>query len=161
MYLELFEFELVQYIDFMGMRSRTQYRERQNFKHWKWEWFLPDKLCSLRKEWMMPFNCSYRNKNEPTAIYPSLEYSSSYGFAGIFKPFGAGRRKAISWWSLRILALGSAAHFYSHRHEWRSIWTDLAHTFLNVPAQRLPTLAGSLQTFFRNFQNLATLMKPR
>ena len=24
---------------------------------------------------MMPFNCSYRNKNEPTAIYPSLGYS--------------------------------------------------------------------------------------
>ena len=23
---------------------------------------------------MMPFNCSYRNKNEPTAIYPSLGY---------------------------------------------------------------------------------------
>ena len=24
---------------------------------------------------MMPFNCSYRNKNVPTAIYPSLGYS--------------------------------------------------------------------------------------
>jgi hypothetical protein len=24
---------------------------------------------------MMPFNCSYRNKNEPSAIYPSLGYS--------------------------------------------------------------------------------------
>ena len=24
---------------------------------------------------MMPFNCSFRNKNEPTAIYPSLGYS--------------------------------------------------------------------------------------
>jgi hypothetical protein len=23
----------------------------------------------------MPFNCSYRNKNEPSAIYPSLGYS--------------------------------------------------------------------------------------
>ena len=27
---------------------------------------------------MMPFNCSYRNKNEPTAIYPSLGYSSPH-----------------------------------------------------------------------------------
>jgi len=26
---------------------------------------------------MMPFNCSYRNKNEPTAIYPSLGYPVS------------------------------------------------------------------------------------
>ena len=25
---------------------------------------------------MMPFNCSYRNRNEPRAIYPSLGYSS-------------------------------------------------------------------------------------
>jgi hypothetical protein len=24
---------------------------------------------------MMPFNCSYRNKNEPSAIYPSYGYS--------------------------------------------------------------------------------------
>jgi hypothetical protein len=24
---------------------------------------------------MMPFNCSYRNKNEPSAIYPSFGYS--------------------------------------------------------------------------------------
>ena len=24
---------------------------------------------------MMPFHCSFRNKNEPTAIYPSLRYS--------------------------------------------------------------------------------------
>jgi hypothetical protein len=33
-----------------------------------------------RRRWfqmmmMMSFNCSYRNKNEPTAIYPSLGYS--------------------------------------------------------------------------------------
>jgi hypothetical protein len=26
---------------------------------------------------MMPFNCSYRNKNEPSAIYPSFGYSPS------------------------------------------------------------------------------------
>jgi hypothetical protein len=25
---------------------------------------------------MMPFNCSFRNKNEPTAIYTSLGYST-------------------------------------------------------------------------------------
>jgi len=38
-------------------------------------------LCSVksvkckRVQTMLPFNSSYRNKNEPTAIYPSLGYS--------------------------------------------------------------------------------------
>ena len=34
-------------------------------------------LCDQTKlvVMMMPFNCSYRNKNVPTAIYPSLGYS--------------------------------------------------------------------------------------
>ena len=27
---------------------------------------------------MMPFNCSYRNKNEPSAIYPSFGYSPPF-----------------------------------------------------------------------------------
>jgi hypothetical protein len=31
--------------------------------------------CICRSMMMMPFNCSYRNKNEPSAIYPSFWYS--------------------------------------------------------------------------------------
>jgi hypothetical protein len=34
----------------------------------------PERASEREREvmMMMPFNCSYRNKNEPTAIYPSL-----------------------------------------------------------------------------------------
>jgi hypothetical protein len=36
-----------------------------------WPSFLSFKVLLM----MMPFNCSYRNKNEPSTIYPSLGYS--------------------------------------------------------------------------------------
>jgi hypothetical protein len=37
----------------------------------------PACVCVQGHMMMMSFNCSYRNKNEPTAIYPSLGYSPS------------------------------------------------------------------------------------
>ncbi len=44
--------------------------------------------CEKLLMMMMPFNCSYRNKNEPTAIYPSLGYSALYG---VIQGFTSGR----------------------------------------------------------------------
>jgi hypothetical protein len=39
--------------------------------------FLKEQIKGIIIMMMMPFNCSYRNKNEPSAIYPSFGYSLS------------------------------------------------------------------------------------
>jgi hypothetical protein len=36
------------------------------------------KELGVLESMMMPFNCSYRNKNEPSAIYPSFGYSKRH-----------------------------------------------------------------------------------
>jgi hypothetical protein len=53
---------------------------------------LQDFLTSVRHlefDFMMiiPFNCSYRNESEPTAIYPSLGYSPNHSGSNRQRPF--------------------------------------------------------------------------
>ena len=117
---------------------------------------------------MMPFNCSYRNKNEPTAIYPSLEYSSPRKEISKCDDAPA-MTLVVQWWLFlpfdtrgRVIFLCRvtfhSAHFTNDRH-WDHIPILLQYCG-SCPCVRhdpyLPSISASLQTPGR--AELATIL---